>query len=60
MDIINFDKKSVKEYLDSCINHWRGILNDPKHEHHDIAIYYCDAFQSVRVSLFGELLPPRE
>lgn len=55
--IVDFTKESVKEYLDNAIRSWRKILKDKDHPDNDIAIYYCDAFQSVRMSLFGELLP---
>jgi len=54
METIPFNEDAVKEYLDKCIQFWRakrgGLDND-------MAIYYVDAYQSVRISLFGELLP---
>lgn len=42
----------IRGYLDGCIMVWRMRRgqNDP------LAPSYIDAFQSVRVSLFGELL----
>lgn len=44
-------------YLDGCIRTWRKKQTDgPKHIA-DMSVYYIDAFQSVRVSYFGELLP---
>lgn len=53
MKTIDFVEKDVKHYLDACIRVWRT-----KRENGDkIAIYYIDAYQSVRVSLFGSLLP---
>ncbi len=57
---VPFTENGVKEYLDKAIINWRKILNNKEHPDRDIAIYYCDAFQSVRVSLFGKLLPQEE
>jgi hypothetical protein len=48
---IKFNKESVKEYLDKCIEYWRK----QKQYGNEIARYYIDAYQSVRTSLFGEL-----
>ena len=44
----------IKQYLDNSIRHWR-IQRDS----HDCkyALYYIDAFQSMRLSIFGEILP---
>jgi hypothetical protein len=53
--MIRFEKKDVKEYLDRCIIHWRK----KRDEGDAIAEYYVDAFQSIRMSLFGELLPEK-
>lgn len=58
--IVPFVEDEVKEYLDNAIRSWREILNDRGHPNNEIAVFYCDAFQSVRVSLFGELLPQEE
>lgn len=44
----------MKAYLDNAIINWRKQRDE---ENNDIAQYYIDAFQSVRVSVFGELLP---
>jgi hypothetical protein len=54
MATIPFTEKDVKEYLDKVITFWRKehYINHVPH-----ANYYIDAFQSVRVSLFGEKLP---
>lgn len=49
----------IQEYLDEAINKWRDIRDDESHEHNHMAIYYIDAFQSVRSSIFGDVLPPR-
>lgn len=50
---VEFTEKEVKKYLDDCIRFWR----DKRKEGNKMAMYYVDAFQSVRSSLFGELLP---
>ena len=52
---IEFTPEAVKSYLDKCILFWMK----QKDRHVDVdskSIYYIDAFQSVRVSLFGEML----
>lgn len=55
---ISFDKKSVKEYLDSCIVFWRKKRDNAENpEDRNMAVHYIDAFQSVRNSIFDELLP---
>jgi hypothetical protein len=54
-NIIEFTPEAVKAYLDKCILHWM----EQKSKHVEIdskSLYYIDAFQSVRVSLFGDLL----
>lgn len=43
----------IKEYLDMCIRYWRDKRDKENCPH---AYYYIDAFQCVRVSVFGELL----
>lgn len=43
----------AKQYLDNCIRHWRK----QKRDGNKTAKYYIDAYQSCRLSLFGELLP---
>lgn len=50
----------VREYCDDMITRWRAIRDDPDHELSDVAPCYVDAYQSARVSLLGELLPPPE
>lgn len=51
---IPFTKQAVKAHLDMCIKFWRGRKLDPNDE---FAECYVDAYQSMRTSLFGELLP---
>lgn len=46
-----------QDHLDMCIRHWRRRRDDPNDEMQSFAHYYVDAFQSARVSLFGETLP---
>lgn len=54
------------DYIDNAIRNWRQIARkDPdkgevEPDLHRAAPYYVDAFQSVRVSLFGDLLPVEE
>lgn len=50
-NVVSFTPEAVKDYLDRCIRFWR------KHQDEKIKVFYIDAFQSVRVSLFGETLP---
>jgi len=47
---IPFTKREIKAYLDTCIEYWRA-----KEENFDVATYYIDAFQSVRMTLFGNI-----
>lgn len=49
--------EDIKTYLDNCIRFWRRKRDEDKREY---AIFYVDAFQSVRKSIFGELLPVEE
>ena len=51
-NVIPFTKESVRDYLDICICFWRK----EKDKGCKYAMYYIDAFQSVRTSIFGELL----
>jgi hypothetical protein len=53
---IPFTRKNIEEYLDDCIRHWRK----KRAEGSVAARYYIDAFQSVRTSLFNQLLPPEK
>ena len=54
MDEVEFSKEAIKNYLDTAIRRWRKSADSIEVGY---AQYYIDAFQSVRVSLFGELLP---
>jgi hypothetical protein len=55
-NVVHFSEAEVKKYLDGCIRYWRKKKADGS----SIAIYYIDAFQSMRVSVFGELLKKEE
>ena len=52
MNTIPLTENDIQEYLDKCINYWRE-KNDEGDER---AVYYIDAFQSVRISLIGDTL----
>ena len=49
--VVPFTETDVKDYLDKSIEFWRKS-NEP------FAECFVDMFQSVRMSLFGELLSP--
>ena len=51
---IDLNPEAVKGYLDRCIAYWRGE-RDKHIEVDSKALHYIDAFQCVRISLFGEL-----
>jgi hypothetical protein len=53
METVMFERAVVREHLDKLITYWRDRRD---RESDPIAIYYIDAFQSVRTSLFGEIL----
>ena len=56
---VPFTVTDVKAYLDRAIRAWRIKRDDHKNglEDRGIAVYYIDAYQSIRTSLFGETLP---
>ena len=64
MSQIPFDEDNVKQYLDSAIKLWRINLQNAKEfkntEEELVASCYIDAYQSMRISIFGELLPKDE
>ena len=61
-DTVSFTERDVKIYLDSCIKFWRAkrdnrnVFDIREMKERDMALFYIDAYQSVRMSLFGELL----
>ncbi len=58
MATVDFTEDAVKAHLDKCIRHWRlernTVLASEKLK--EMAAHYIDAYQSVRMSLFGSLL----
>ncbi len=55
--ILPFTKKGVKEYLDNCIINWRDQRSKAKTNHEILtARCYLDAFQCMRITIFGETL----
>lgn len=61
MNVVPFEKQAVKDYLDACIRHWREERHKAQREFpEDIIRCYVDAYQSVRMSLFGDCLPLEE
>jgi len=56
-NLVPFTKEGVRDYLDGCIRFWRGRRDKKnKDEESEHAIFYVDAFQSARTSIFGEIL----
>ncbi len=45
------DLEEIKKMLDELIDYWR----EEKKNGSDIALYYVDAYQSVRKNIFDEL-----
>lgn len=61
---LQMDEEQILGYLDNAIKSWRVRVKNAQGIHDPIAEEelreakcYVDAFQSVRISLFGELLP---
>lgn len=55
-------EEQTRQIIDGLIGWWRDI-RDGKREiaddnAKDFAKYYIDAYQTVRINLFGETLPP--
>jgi len=57
-ETIEFTEEAVKKYLDDAITYWRKLRDSGSPSSPHYIVYYIDAYQSVRVSLFGELKPP--
>lgn len=56
-DRVPFTEKDVKNYLDMAIQFWREKKDsDPDAGLRHVAVFYVDAYQCTRMSLFGELL----
>ena len=61
MSTVPINSTSIKKYLDKCIIYSRKQLKNSKTKKDKLmAKCYIDAYQSVRVSLFGKLLPKEE
>ena len=57
---VEFTPEAVTAYLDQAIRFWRKRRDEQVDKTHITAIHatcYVDAYQSVRMSLFGRLLP---
>lgn len=52
-ETVPFTEESVKDHLDKCILFWRAQRKDGM----VTASQYIDAYQSLRISLFGTTLP---
>lgn len=48
--------QEIKDYLDEAIVYWRDVRDTGSGDEAEMAPFYIDAFQSVRMSIFGELL----
>ena len=64
-EMVPFTETDVKAYLDKAILFWRKKRNDAPSTPEGtklvvMARHYVDAYQSVRVSLFGDRLPVEE
>lgn len=51
--------EEIRQYLDECITFWRQKRDQPMNEqsYTVMCTHYIDAYQSVRKSVFGEVLP---
>jgi hypothetical protein len=47
------DLDTIKNHIDECIVFWRKKRDEEKVKY---AYYYIDAYQSIRASIFGEML----
>lgn len=60
-ETVPINPTSIREYLDKCIIYSRKQLKNSKTKKDKLmAKCYIDAYQSVRVSLLGKLLPKEE
>ncbi len=49
-------RQEIKDYLDEAIVTWRDHRDSGTGDEAEMAPFYIDAFQSVRMSIFGEIL----
>lgn len=64
-EMVSFTETDVMAYLDKAIEFWRRKRDEAPFTPEGsklslMAAHYVDAFQSVRVSLFGDRLPIKE
>lgn len=61
---VAFNEEAVKAYFDRAIQYWRSRGKKDSKDFDYISVvtaaHYVDAYQSMRMSLFGELLPEEE
>ncbi len=57
-DTVKLKEKDIKAYLENCIKHWRSRKTEAELRNDANFLLMCacyiDAFQSVRISLFGD------
>ena len=58
-DTIEFTPEAVKQYLVAAVQKWRCLRDDPEYGDWPMASHYIDAFQSMRTTLFGTLVPEK-
>ena len=57
--LVPLTQEGLTEYLDACVRSWRQRRDSAESAaERDMAAYYVDAFQSMRISVLGSLLPP--
>ncbi len=57
-ETVKFEPEAIKEYLDGIIRHWRQNKAEAQTSEQELmSKCYIDAAQSMRMYLFGELLP---
>jgi len=60
-ETVEFTKEAVMGYLDQAIINWRRKRNETDDDlDKHIALCYIDAYQSVHIKLFSELLEPED
>lgn len=51
------DRELIKKYLDQCIEYWRYKRDNDPDGRYSFSYFYIDAYQSMRKTIFGEILP---
>lgn len=62
---VKLTEEDVKAYLDRCIRYWRQRVEEKHHDTFEskqgfMAKCYVDAYQRVRITLFGKRLSKEE